>query len=111
MVFAITASFIVLDIISGAVKAFTKKQWDSSKMREGLWHKMGFVLIIALAILCDYGQNFLELGFTIPVTTGVCIYVITTEIGSIIENVAIINPEMLPGKIKSIFIKVKEGEK
>jgi toxin secretion/phage lysis holin len=108
MVYAITAAFIVLDIISGAIKAIKSKTWSSTVMREGLFHKMGFVIIVALAVICDYGQQYLQLGFTIPLVSGVCAYIILTEIGSVIENVAVINPELIPDKLRSIFIKVKE---
>lgn len=107
MIFAVTAGFIVLDVISGAIKAVKRKEWNSTVMREGLFHKMGFVLIVALAVLCDYGQAFLDIGFTIPITSGVCTYVIVTEIGSIVENVAVINPALVPDRLRTIFIKVK----
>jgi phage-related holin len=107
--YAITAAFIALDVLSGIAKAIKKKEWNSTIMREGLFHKMGFILIIGLAVLCDYGQRYLNIGFNIPITAGVCVYVITTEIGSVIENVAVLNPSIIPSKLKSIFIKVKGG--
>jgi hypothetical protein len=107
MMYAITAGFIALDIISGNLKALKKRTWCSSIMREGLFHKMAFVLFIALAVLCDFGQKYLDIGFTIPISKGVCVYVITCEIGSVWENLYIINPE-ITAKAKSFFIHSKE---
>lgn len=108
MKFAVTAGFIVIDIITGLLNAIKNKTWSSTVMREGLFHKMGFILFIALALLCDYGQQFIDIGFTIPITESVLIYVIVTELGSCIENLAGINPELIPEKLRSIFIKTKE---
>lgn len=109
MQFAIVAGFIVIDIVTGVLNAIKNKRWSSTIMREGLFHKMGFILFIALACLCDYGQNFIDIGFTIPITEGVLIYVIFTEIGSCIENLAGINPELIPNKLRGIFLKIKEN--
>lgn len=110
MQYAITGAFIAVDIISGVLKAFTTKSWNSSIMRQGLFHKMGFILIIVLALLCDYGQVYLDLGFAIPITKPVLIYIIVTEIGSIIENVSFINPELVPDKLKAFFIKANKED-
>lgn len=104
MKYAVTAGFIVLDVISGISYAVKSKTWTSTKMREGLFHKMALIIFIALAILCDYGQRFLNLGFNIPITTGVLIYVCSMEIGSTGENLVKINPE-LKVKVKSLFTK------
>jgi hypothetical protein len=37
------------------------------------------------------------------VANAVCVYVILTEIGSIIENLAVINPRLVPDKIQQIL--------
>jgi len=105
MIYIITFAFIVLDITSGLIKSFILKKWSSSIMREGLFHKTGFLLVVVLAILCDYGQRFLSIGINIPITETVCTYV--TEIGSIIENLALINPELIPEKLKGFFLKIQ----
>jgi len=107
MLYVITGSFIVLDILSGLLKAYKRKELNSSLMREGLYHKMAFILMIALAFLCDYGQQFVDIGFSIPITKGVCVYVIVTEIGSNIENISSINPKIVPATLRAFFVKAK----
>jgi phage-related holin len=103
MKYAITGGFILLDILSGTASALKSKTWTSTKMREGLFHKSAIIFIIALAILCDYSQGYLNLGFHIPLVTAVLVYVCTMEIGSVLENITKIYPA-LSQKIKSLFI-------
>lgn len=113
MVYVVTGGFILMDMLTGLIKAFKEKSYTSSVMREGLFHKCGSVLCIVLGFLVDYAQSFIDLGVNLPVAITVCGYIILMEIGSIIENVCIINPEIAPDKLKSYFIKLsdkKEGE-
>lgn len=107
-VYIITAAFIALDMVTGLVKAFKEKNYTSSVMREGLFHKIGSVICIAFAALVDYAQGFLDLGVSVPMTIGVCTYIVLMEIGSIIENVTAINPNILPKKLKACFKKLSD---
>lgn len=112
MVYVITGAFILLDLITGLIKAFKEKAYTSSLMREGLYHKIGSVLIVGFGCLVDYAQTYIDIGVTIPVAISVCSYVVLMEIGSIIENVCIINPQILPDKIKAYFKKLSDtGDK
>ena len=106
MVYVVTGCFILLDLVTGLIKAFKEKSYTSTVMREGLFHKIGSLLIIAFGVLVDYAQTIVDIGVVIPVATSVCVYIILMEIGSIIENVATINPQILPDKIKSYFKKL-----
>ena len=106
MVYLLTGAFILLDFITGLIKAFKEKNYCSSVMREGLFHKSGSILVIVFGWLVDYAQTFVDLGVQIPVALSLCVYVILMEIGSIIENVCIINPEIMPDKIKAYFTKL-----
>jgi polar amino acid transport system substrate-binding protein len=108
MVYVVTMGFILLDLITGLIKAFKEKNYTSSVMREGLYHKIGSVVCILFGILTDYAQSFIDLGITIPIALTVCGYIILMEIGSIIENICIINPQILPDKLKSYFQKLSK---
>ena len=105
-IYVIAAAFIVLDMVTGLVKALKEKNYCSSVMREGLFHKFGSILCIVFAVLIDYAQGFIDLGVTIPVTLGVCTYIVLMEVGSIIENISAINPEIVPDKLKQYFAKL-----
>ena len=108
MVYVIVGAFILLDFITGLVKAFKNKEYTSTIMREGLYHKVGSILVIGFGALVDYGQSFLDLGVTVPVGISVCGYVVLMEIGSIIENICLINPEIFPEKLKAYFKKLSD---
>lgn len=108
MVYALTGCFILFDLITGLIKAFKEKNYDSSVMREGLFHKCGSVLCVVFGVLVDYTQGYLDLGVTMPVALAICGYVVMMEIGSIIENVCAINPDILPDKLKAYFAKLSK---
>lgn len=106
MVYVLTGAFILLDLISGLIKAFKEKNYCSTVMRQGLYHKSGSLLCILFGVLVDYSQLYLDLGVNIPVALSICAYICLMEIGSIIENVCAINPEILPEKLKTYFAKL-----
>lgn len=110
MKLVITFAFIVLDFTTGLVKAFKEKSFNSSIMREGLYHKSGEIILIILGLLGDYAQRYVDIGITVPITASICVYIILMEIGSIAENVGKINPKLIPEKIKPFFHKLKEGD-
>ena len=106
MAYIITVCFIALDMITGIVKAFKEHNYTSSVMREGLFHKCGSLLCIVFGVLVDFAQSYIDIGVNVPVAFAICTYIVAMEIGSIIENVAVINPDILPDKIKQYFQKL-----
>lgn len=108
MAYIITFAFIVLDFITGLVKAFATKAYSSTKMREGLFHKVGLVLCVILGVMVDYAQGYLELGVSVPVAAAVCAYIVLMEVGSTIENIGEINPDVLPDKLRGLFGGLKK---
>ena len=83
MLYLLTGSFMVLDLLTGVVKAFKEKTFTSSIMREGLFHKVGSIICVVFAVLVDYAQSLIDIGVSLPVAIGVCTYIIIMEIGSI----------------------------
>ncbi len=110
MVYLITGCFILMDLATGLIKAFKNKEYTSTIMREGLYHKAGSILCILFGVLVDKAQTIVDLGVNVPMTLTICGYIILMEIGSIIENVCAINPEIMPKKMKSYFAKLSDGE-
>lgn len=106
MLYLITGAFILLDFITGIVKGFVSKQFTSTIMRQGLFHKAGSLLVILFGALVDYAQSYIDLGVSIPVASTICLYIILMEIGSIIENVCVINPRIIPDKLQGFFQKL-----
>lgn len=100
--------FVCFDFLTGIIKAIKNKNVSSTIMREGLLHKCAFVLVIILAIMCEAAMTHLDLGITVPLIAPVCVYIILTEIASILENIAEINPELKDSKVFSLFTSTKE---
>lgn len=108
MTIVVTTTMIVFDFVTGLIKSLKEKSFDSSIMREGLFNKVGSVLTIVFGVLIDYLQDFVDIGVTIPILEGICIYIVLMEIGSIIENLGAINQNIIPDKLKSFFVKLPE---
>lgn len=100
--------FVCFDFLTGIIKAIKNKNVSSSVMREGLLHKVAFVLIIILAIMCEAAMTHLDLGITVPLIAPVCVYIILTEVASILENIGEINPELKNSKMLALFASTKE---
>ncbi|MEG0759157.1 MAG: phage holin family protein, partial [Raoultibacter sp.] len=91
----VTAMAIVFDVVSGVAGAVKTGTLKSGKMREGLWHKCGFVGMIAFAFLLEYAAAHIpEFGIDVPAVSVVCVYVILTETISVIENLCVLNPKI-----------------
>lgn len=102
-VFIIVTAFIVMDVVTGTAQAAKNKALDSSKMRDGLFHKIGFMMAVVLACLCEYAMSWIDLGFEIPMVGGVCAFICLTELVSILENIALLAPELSESAFLSYF--------
>lgn len=99
-----------LDLITGIVGTIKNgEQIKSSKLRDGLFKKVGFVFCYALGVLINYAGNLLTLPFGVDLVPVICTYTVITEVVSIIENISKINPDILPDKLKEL-IGYKGGE-
>ena len=108
IILLITTAFILLDLVTGLIKAFKQKEYSSSVMREGLFHKIGSGICVGLGLLGDFAQKYIDIGVEIPLTVTICAYIILMEVGSIIENACIINPNLMNSKLKSFFKKLSK---
>lgn len=105
----IALAFVMLDVISGYIKAFATKSLDSSIMRQGLWHKIAIILALTLAAMIDMAANGgMDLGFEVPIFDAACVYVALMEITSIVENITKINPDLSGTKLFNLFNEKKD---
>ena len=100
--------FIGMDVVSGMVKAFSTTGFDSSVMRQGFYHKLGEVLAVGLLAAADFYLPIVGVNVDVDVSFSAigCAYFVLMEIGSIIENIGTINPELV-GPLTKIFAKLK----
>ena len=93
----------LIDYITGVVNAIMHGELSSRKMREGLGHKFTYLVVICVALIVEYGSEYINLGIELPVFIPACAGICLTEITSIIENCVKINPELSSSNILNIF--------
>ena len=106
-------AFILLDIVSGVVSAYARHEISSKKLREGLWHKLGYFFVLFCAILIEWIMTQgLDLGFSLPLVVPICVWVSLMEIVSTLENAAKMNPDLesVPGFERLKEVAQKEVE-
>lgn len=103
MQYLITLGFMALDFVSGMAKGVCLRELRSTKMREGLFHKCSLILCMVLGVGVDEAQRVMDIGFSVPVSGSICIYIVLMEISSILENLCQLNPELMPEKLRLLF--------
>lgn len=98
--------FIGFDVLTGLIKALAKEGLNSTALRKGLYHKLSEIITVVGAGLIEYGANYFELGIELPTLFAISSYICIMELVSIIENLAIINPQ-LNKLFKPILAKLK----
>ena len=101
--------FIILDVFSGLAAAYARREVESPKLRQGLWHKVGYIFVLFCSIVVEWAMNNgMDLGFDLPLVMPICVWISLMEIVSTLENSAKINPDLanIPG-----FERLKEVEK
>ncbi|MTI49716.1 MAG: phage holin family protein [Firmicutes bacterium] len=120
MVNAITELVIVLVVLmfidygTGMISSFIEKKWNSNAGINGAAKKVGFILLVLVAVLADYvilhlGEQLgITLGFTGVFTLAVTCWLISTELLSIIENLGRLGVP-IPKFLKNAFEKLKDA--
>lgn len=103
IVIVIVFLLVLIDYVTGVVNAIMHGEVSSEKMRQGLGHKFAYLVIICVALIVEYGSDYINLGIEFPVFTPVCGGVCLIEITSIMENCVKINPELSNSNILDIF--------
>lgn len=92
-----------LDLLTGIITAIKNKNIKSSKLRDGLFKKVGFLICYFLALMVDTEGSLIGFQIGTPILPIVILYVCTTELVSILENISKINPDLLPEKLMDMF--------
>lgn len=109
LIFAVICCILMVsDIVTGLLNAIKKHEVKSSKMREGLWHKCGFIMIIGLAFGVEYVQALIDIGMNIPLVIPICTYILIGELISVTENINKISDGQLSDIIKKLFGGLKK---
>lgn len=105
----IALMFNGLDLLTGIVSAVKSKDIKSAKLRDGLFKKVGFMFCYFVAWLVDTEGQVIGFKLGVNILPVIILYVCTTELVSILENICKINPDLLPEKLMQLF-HVSGGE-
>lgn len=115
--FLIVCGFVLYDLTTGICKAFATNTFDSTKMREGLWHKAAILSVMVLAYAFEIATGMMDFtvigwepGTTLPVSVVVATYIVLMETGSGIENIVQINPELAGKGFWRFFGNIERGD-
>lgn len=103
IVIGIVFLLVLIDYVTGVVNAIMHSELSSEKMRQGLGHKFTYLAIICVALIVEYGSDYIDLGIELPVFIPVCAGICLIEITSIMENCVKINPELNNSNILNMF--------
>ena len=102
------AIFIFIDVITGLMSAVKKGSFKSSVMRKGMISKIGEIVAIILFITIEKVLPLIGITINIPLVQAITIYIVIMEIGSIIENIGKVNPQVA-SLCKNIFDEFKKS--
>lgn len=103
IVIGIVFLLTLIDYATGVVNAIMHGELSSERMRQGLGHKFAYLAVICVALIIEYGSDYINLGVNLPIFTPTCTGICLIEITSIMENCVKINPELSGSKILDIF--------
>lgn len=95
--------FNALDLICGIISALKNKDLQSSRLRDGLFKKVGFILCYFVAWLIDTQGGRIGFNLSVSILPIIVFYVCATELVSILENISKLNSDLLPEKLKELF--------
>ena len=92
--YVICGGFVVLDILTGLIKALYKGDVNSSILRKGLYRKLSEFLVIFAIMGATYAC--LYTGYPAPYTVfkGILAYICLMESVSALENIGEVNPAL-----------------
>ena len=106
---------IIFDVITGLLKAINKgEKLSSKKCIKGFWSKISLVVALFFGVFLDiiipYMLSFINitLPFNVPFGFIFGMYIILSESISIMENLFICNPKILPKWVATLLLDAKE---
>lgn len=97
------SALMAIDVITGLMGAWIRKDFQSTKMRSGLAKKAGELLVILIGILFTYGMGIPDM-----ILTCISLYIILMELMSVIENLDQLGVP-LPKSLKDVVNNVGQS--
>lgn len=108
---------IVIDVCTGLLKGLYNKNIDSTILRRGFYHKISECFSMVVGYCVDLTIKEYAVDFPFTFLEPLCLYLIITEIVSIIENLCAVNGTLAKffgpylGKLKDMEEGKNKNEK
>lgn len=106
-IIVLALSLILFDIVTGLLKAIKNHNLDSTRLREGLYHKLAECLALVCPGLLYYGALYAHIEIPFPMIEAVGGYICVMEVLSAIENICEVNPDLF--KMFQPYLKKLKG--
>ena len=101
---ALACVMMVADIVVGFISAAINEELSSTKMRNGLLHKVLMLVLIFVCLAIEVGiSHSVALPYDIPTCEVVCGYIVIMELMSVLENIANGYPELRDSALFRLF--------
>ena len=104
--FGVVTIFIAFDFATGITKAAYEGKISSKKLKQGLFHKLAYWLLLIAAWWIETANAVVNIGLPCAVYLPTCVGITLIESVSILENISSISPELKRMKIFKILAKV-----
>nr|DAH03704.1 MAG TPA: holin [Bacteriophage sp.] len=101
---ALACVMMAADMVVGFIVAAINKELSSTKMRNGLLHKVLMLILIFACLAIEIGiSHTVALPYDVPTCEVVCSYIVIMELISVLENIAKGYPEMKDSALFRLF--------
>ena len=109
--FGVVTIFIAFDFATGITKAAYEGNISSKKLKQGLFHKLAYWLLLIASWWIETANAVVNIGLPCAVYLPTCVGIALVESVSILENIASISPELKRMKIFKILAEVNSDGK
>lgn len=98
---------VIIDYIVGTIGHTMREGFSSAKMREGLVHKFAYVVVLSVCLIIKALLNYYDLPYYYgdACFSLAFVWICVAEVGSILENVVLLNPDLADNSFLHIFDK------
>lgn len=108
---ALACVMMLADVVVGFIVAAINNKISSTKMRQGLLHKVLMLVLIFACLAIEVAlSHAVALPYDIPTCEVVCGYIVVMELASVLENIGRGYPEFANSPLFKIFNLKEKGQ-
>lgn len=103
---------MAIDYIMGTIGHTMREGFQSARQREGLLHKLTYAVALVVCVIVEQIMSYIDLPMIYAgLMFSLCyVWIALTEIGSILENLLLINPDLGDKNFLKIFDRRSQDE-